>query len=145
MQVTDTMKLPRSELLTIAVTLVIVLMGPVLAAPLEHLEISTTTDTSYLPYRCVEYESEASPTTSVTIERRIHLWDTEPDSTGEQRYLLVRNGNRARGMPAIISLRSFPSRKLIDDTSLRLSVKDCQLYYLGKPLHDLHCLHRPNY
>ena len=116
-------------------TLAVVLLSTGLAAPLEHLEITTTSDTSYLPYRCVEYESGMSTPAAVAVERRFHLWDHEPDSTGQQRFLVVRNGNLFRGMPAIISLKSFPSRKLIDDTSLRLSVKDCELFYdtLGSP------------
>ena len=129
------MKLHTHSFFSTIATLVVVLLNTGLAAPLEHLEITTTTDTSYLPYRCVAYESETSPPTAVSISRRFHLWDHEPDSTGQQRYLLVRNGNRIKGMPAIISLKSFPSRKLIDDTSLRLSVTDCELFYdtLGSP------------
>ncbi len=129
------MKFLLHSLVTTVLSSLIILSAPVGALELEHLEISTTTDTSYLPYRCVRFETEASGPNAVMVNQRIHLWDKEPDSTGEQRYILVRNGNRTKGMPAIISLRSFPSHELLDDTSLRTWVIHCGLFYdsLGSP------------
>lgn len=129
------MNLAPQRLFITAWTGLIILLTSFSASALEPLDISTTSDTSYLPYRCVEFESEGSGPNVVTVNQRIHLWDKEPDSTGEQRYILVRNGDRTKGMPAIISLRGFPSRVLIDDTSLKTWVIRCGLFYdsLGSP------------
>ena len=94
----------------------------------DKLDIRAEQDTAYLPLRYVEIDRRSTPQDAKEIAHHLFIQQTGIDSANPAIVLSISNPHLTSDMPAMSTLKCFPSGRIIDNDHFYLTVSDCRLF-----------------